>query len=420
MEFFKKKVEKEKNKVAPVGDDFLMDDDIGDNLAEIPLLDDVVADEIDDINLDSIDTADSMDSIESVEPIDTADSMEPVELIDTADSMDEADEVELSVNESNESTVGTGIYDNTTTLVEDEFADLILPADNVNKDTPKKGIEKTKNNKKSGLFFKLFGNKDKAKTKLNKENDKKNKEGAKKPKESVKIITDKTLFPDNLYIGYTKSPKKKDILRIIVNIVEGYFVNKQGTCYRLKKYNDGYIYEIHDGDRRYSCLDLVIKILNKKGEVVIAPNNKKIKVFIHNENIQSYYLSESDKTIGLKYQEARKMKRVFPSGILFLVLSSVFAFVSVVAVFLSFFYKFVIVDNTEYSLDIYSPDMSPYDYVERGLPELGQGEYINKIYFENNGWTFDKESINPAIEDVDTSVPANPEDNIEFTGDEEA
>lgn len=194
-------------------------------------------------------------------------------------------------------------------------------------------------------------------------------------------------LPSMVLIGYYEGISKKALFETAKGYVNKYFDNPYTAQYRFKKHSNGYIYEIHDGEKNYSYIDNIINSLAANGSCYLLTRNKTIKVMEFHGKIQSYVMpSEDVEIIGDKIQPSKaKTTKLYTEGGGLLMFGLSVAFMGVFSLFLSSLFKYVILAEKKSIEYHHAVVESPLGYYEKLAPPTAT-TYTSRIIFNNGKW----------------------------------
>lgn len=201
-------------------------------------------------------------------------------------------------------------------------------------------------------------------------------------------------LPTNFVVGYYEGMTQKGLREYINGYVFKYFNAPNVTYYRMLKYNNGYIFEIHDGDSSISYLKKIMNEFNNGNiNVIVKLQNRVAKVTKNLNKITTYLLpeSETDKFKNTIIPEKGKMKSIQTTGFGFVSFGIAMAFLGITSLFLSSLFKTVLSKNEPIVIEKQIRE-DPSTFIER-LPLATSTKYISKVWFENGKWNKSEKQI---------------------------
>lgn len=205
---------------------------------------------------------------------------------------------------------------------------------------------------------------------------------------SQATVTGDKSRPRQLFIGYYAHIKRKDLLQFLRAYALSHCEAPKVARYQIRKYEQGFVYELHDGGSAGGVLSSVIKALETERSVLIDTAGRKVMVVRDQNGITSFLLNEDDATTptpSVTYRDPMKqLTRVglglFVMGVVTFILGfSVFTTGAIT--------KQVAVEGARRPNFKVAEKEIPAD----GLKQLAKhpatpGFYIGKIAYENGTW----------------------------------
>ena len=201
-------------------------------------------------------------------------------------------------------------------------------------------------------------------------------------------------LPTNFVVGYYEGMTQKGLKEYINGYVFKYFNAPNVTYYRMLKYNNGYIFEIHDGDSSISYLKKIMNEFNNGNiNVIVKLQNRTAKVTKNINKITTYLLpeSETNKFENTIVPEKGKMKSIQTTGFGFVSFGIAIAFLGITSLFLSSLFKTVLSKNEPIIIEKQIIE-DPSTFIEK-LPLATNTKYISKVWFENGKWNKSEKQI---------------------------
>jgi len=200
-------------------------------------------------------------------------------------------------------------------------------------------------------------------------------------------------MPKQLMIGYYANIKKKDLETFIYSRAESN-MSIGNSFFNIIKYEDGYIWELHEGGSGKGVLKSVIELLKTNEDVVIPIDDRLVKISRKNNSggVSCYLLSKDDNispTDGVKYHDS--LTPVRNSGYGLFLFGCIFAVIGVISIFLSVLFKYVIYDkekNFVFNEQTSSAPITQIPIIDKILME--NETYVETLVFKNKKWIINK------------------------------
>lgn len=163
------------------------------------------------------------------------------------------------------------------------------------------------------------------------------------------------LIPNKIYFGFERgitAQDYKDVESYIHGYVDKNFDNNKNAYFKIKKIKghpwlpDGHVFEIQEGNTGVSYLDGLLKKLDIKDEVFIKTKTRQVLIEKKYDGFDCYYLTEE---IQPTFDELEMDKKIAPlnkQGYAFFWFSIIIFSLSVISLFLSILFKYVLFDKT--------------------------------------------------------------------------
>lgn len=232
-------------------------------------------------------------------------------------------------------------------------------------------------------------------------------------KDAIKKDPEEALIsmPNSILIGYYSDIKLSDLKLYLYNKAEEEMVVKS-AYYQIIKYESGYIWEIHEGGSGKGLLKSVIPLLEIHKEVIIKTSRRNIKIKKKDNGlgIISYFLNESDEsepTKGVSFSD--KMRPVKNTGYAMYILGKTVFIIGVLSLFLSYTFKYVILDKEKELESRIMKSASPISKID-DIKKINLTEnYIEKLEYRDNQWKIYESSNNSGKEDSVSLEPKEKE-----------
>lgn len=174
------------------------------------------------------------------------------------------------------------------------------------------------------------------------------------------------LIPNKIYFGFERgitSQDHKDVESYIHGYVEKNFNNNKNAYYKIKKIKghpwlpDGHIFEIQEGNTGVSYLEGVLKKLDIQDEVYVRTRTRQVLVQKKYDGFDCYYLTEDIEPIFDEIEIDKKIIPLNKQGYAIFWFSMIMFSLSVISLFLSILFKYVLFDKS--SVYIVEKDFRP-------------------------------------------------------------
>lgn len=203
---------------------------------------------------------------------------------------------------------------------------------------------------------------------------------------------EKVSLPSNIQIDFASVSTAKDLTKYLTTLSEHHFEAPKTAEFKAIKYDDGFMYEIHENGNGYGYLSSVLKTLESGRDAVIQlDNNRKVRISKDGKNIKTLQLSESDEsklTVGLERKD--KLSPVFTPSVGFFFFGFSLTIIGLIAVLLGLTFKYVILNkdqNIEYPLTNYKTPLEA-SKSEKMRVNVKVERITQMIYSEVKGWEY--------------------------------
>ncbi len=223
-----------------------------------------------------------------------------------------------------------------------------------------------------------------------------------KKNKKIKAVEDVSP-PNEIYMGYySGAVKKKDLVEYLKNKAFEHVTPIENACYAYKRHGDGYLWEIHDGGSGFGICNFVSGDLDDKGNCVfgLADNIYIAKSNDVTGNVS--FIKATSTSILAKNADVKtpiysgKMKNFISNGFGFFVFSLILIALSLVSLFLSFYFSSVgehrITTDSLYKSTSSLP-VTMYQEIESYKNNEESGIYVKQMtYHKTKGkWLVDSE-----------------------------
>ena len=194
-------------------------------------------------------------------------------------------------------------------------------------------------------------------------------------------------LPKLLIIGHYSNIKKKDLVDYLFNrALTNMDVNN--AYYDIQKFEDGFIWSLQEGGAPLGCLSSLSKMLNDGVmNIVINIDDRQLQISRRSSQtgFSSFLINASERleeTDGVVFED--KIKPVVKHGAALLKFSALMFAASIVFLFSSAIFKYVIY-NTEQHIDFMTTEIDMPHVIGLRLM-VRDDEYISEIRFKNGKW----------------------------------
>jgi hypothetical protein len=194
-------------------------------------------------------------------------------------------------------------------------------------------------------------------------------------------------LPKILIIGHYSNIKKKDLVKYLFNRASTN-MDISNAYYDIQKFDDGFIWSLQEGGADLGCLTSLKSLLdNGETNIVINVDNRQLQIIRkpYQSGFSSFLINAEEKldpSEGIAFTD--KIKPVVKQGLALLWFSIGLFAVSIVFLFLSALFKFVIY-NTEQQASVSETEIEMPHTVGNKLI-VQSDEYISEIKFSNGRW----------------------------------
>ncbi len=227
-------------------------------------------------------------------------------------------------------------------------------------------------------------------------------------------------FPMDVHIGFYSNIKEKQVKKHIKSYAEKNFTSLNDVSYQIVPYEDGFLFEIHQGGGELGFLSDYLSNSYVDPLIVTSTNIYRASPSVHG-GVRLVRLTDEDVNEVSQNPEnfdilegKDKLKSLKPTAFGFFIFASIVFFLGVASVGVSAGLKYVLLDKTE---AVYFTDVNkkyPYQFIPEIQNEMYQmdlsSEFFKNFYFDatrkgEKKWTVEKGSIlNVANDDLDTFV----------------
>lgn len=218
------------------------------------------------------------------------------------------------------------------------------------------------------------------------------------------IIRDK--LPKKIYIKFEKGNSKADIKATtdyIYSYVSSNFSTNNDSYYKIIKikdhdfFPDGHAFEIQEGGQRESYLEGIIEAFNDKDKDTITLNTREKQASIQRiyENINTYSLTESSNEKVDDIKTTKTLKPLVKNGYAVMFTGLIILSLSIISLFLSCLFKYVLFDKQEDYINSKSSTIIPLLEIKRNWVSNFDSEAIS-VQFNSKLkiWEIKKKSYN--------------------------
>lgn len=228
---------------------------------------------------------------------------------------------------------------------------------------------------------------------------------------SVKKVKDRKFsLPKQMMVGFYANIKKSDLKNYLRAKASNHMI-PENTYFGIKKYQNGYLWELHEGGSGKGILSSLAEVLKTKDDVIIETSDKNVRVLKKSvgDGISSFSLNNDDVTTptnGIEFKD--KLTPVKNTGFGFFVISSMFGTLGVLSALGVLVYTTVLFDRPEPLKFVIEDDELPVSQMDAINWVLEDpNSYLYKLtYKKGSGWSMDKkeEKLEPAIKEKDTKM----------------
>lgn len=214
----------------------------------------------------------------------------------------------------------------------------------------------------------------------------------------------KAKLPKKLYIGFEKGISKsdhKDVLSYIHAYAEENFSTKKNAYYNIVKIKDsdvlpdGHLFEIQEGGNKESYLQGIFKKLEEQDEIIIETAEKQLFIQKGFDNINSYYLTEDAQKDPDEIETDFNLTPLVKQGHVFMFTGIVIFSLSVISLFLSALFKYVLFNSSEKYVEETDKNVIPVQRIIQRWQSNFEFQTVS-LQFNNKtkGWEIHKKHYN--------------------------
>lgn len=229
--------------------------------------------------------------------------------------------------------------------------------------------------------------------------------------------------PISIIMGKLDGVSRKDAKEYCQNIIEKYVENPDAAFYRIKKHNDDYLYEIHEGGEGKSYLESLlehIEVSEEPCEVIMSSATGYLKV-VSDGGFLTFHLlpNNQDLTPTPGIEPKKAMTPNLSTGKHFLVIGlstlvmSLGAVVAASSLHLMNFSEEVVKQNNPAHFDLHRV-IGEMETLRQKNPD----KYIKKMSFESGSWTIETGDVEVNYIDIEKNKPSQDDESSDTDGDE--
>lgn len=220
----------------------------------------------------------------------------------------------------------------------------------------------------------------------------------KEQKESTTVKATKFKFslPKQVMVGFYANIKKSDLKNYLRAKAANHMV-PDNTYFGIRKYQNGYLWELHEGGSGKGILSSLAKKLEQQDDIIIETSDKSVRVLKKSvgEGISSFALNSDDvvtPTEGIEYKDS--LSPVKTTGFGFFVFSAIFASLGVLSAVGVLIFKYGLYHQSEPLMFVIEDKELPVfqmDQINHVLSEPNSYLY-QLVYKKGTGWHMDKKT----------------------------
>lgn len=239
-----------------------------------------------------------------------------------------------------------------------------------------------------------------------------------KPKKEASVA-----LPNMLLLGYQEGTSRKD-LEVFINSKANELMNVDAAHFNMIRKHGGYYWELQEGGSGHGVLSSVIDELERKDEVFVQTSSRTVKVIKkrNGDGIDAFMINEEDcpePSKSIVYRD--KMKHVNSKGTGFMIFGIILALLGVFSFFLSFVFKYGLLNKME---DVNLSEIEgkvPYTQFDQMKKVLDlKTTYVDVLTYNPKTDTYliktgEEELPDIAVDKIDNAAPSLPQEIIDAT-----
>jgi hypothetical protein len=201
-------------------------------------------------------------------------------------------------------------------------------------------------------------------------------------------------LPSNIQIDFAAVRKEKDLITYLSTFAEQHFSAPKTAQFIAIKYEDGFLYEMHENGDGYGYLSSVLKIL-ESGEdaILVLDDNRRVRVSKEGTRIKTITMGEDDQTDpSSSLVKKDKLSLIFKPSLFFFLFGLTLTIIGIISLFVALSFKYIVVDQSQIIQYPLSTIDSPLTASKSKEMRVNRTERITKMeYTENKGWKYSKE-----------------------------
>jgi hypothetical protein len=215
------------------------------------------------------------------------------------------------------------------------------------------------------------------------------------------------IMPYNAYIGHYANIKESEVREYVYSYAEKNFDTLTNVFYQIVKHKDGYSYEIHQGGIGRGFLSSILTIIGSGNISALLSSSAKYKIYEREGNIRTLKLRQDDlETISdlvIPTQKDR-LKPLITRGYAFHVFGLTISVIGIIALLISFSFKYLIINQDEIVYFTSSGKYTPMSYISE-VNKINRSmqrndEYITSLTYKfkskvtpEDNWVVNKEKV---------------------------
>lgn len=214
----------------------------------------------------------------------------------------------------------------------------------------------------------------------------------------------KAKLPKKLLIGFEKGSSKqdyKDVVSYIHSYAEENFATKKNSSYKIIQIKDsdmlpdGYLFEIQEGGNKESYLSGILSKLEEQDEIILETSEKQLFIQKGFDNINCYYLTEDAQRDPDVIDTDHTLIDLVKQGHVFMFTGLVIFLLSIISLFLSAMFKYVIFNSSEVYVEDTDKNVIPVQRIIQRWQSNFEFQTVSLQYnSKTQGWELHKKHFN--------------------------
>lgn len=156
-------------------------------------------------------------------------------------------------------------------------------------------------------------------------------------------------LPSDVQIDFASVSSAKELNNYLTTLSEHHFNAPKTAAFKAIKYDDGFMYEIHENGNGYGYLSSVLKILESGNDaIILLDNDRRVRISREGKNIKTILMGEDDKTApSLELERKDKLSPVFKPSVGFFLFGFSLTIIGIISILLGLAFKHIIINEDQ-------------------------------------------------------------------------